>query len=632
MSNPHNTGRLASLLATMALGALLAACGGGGDSSGGGGPGDPPGGGGPPPPPAENSNANLASLTLSAGTLDQIFVPATLSYTSTQAYPASTIRITATAQVPAASITINGDFASSGLPSQPIALAAGEVTPVAIVVTALDGTTRRTYTVDITRQSGSGFAQEAYIKASNPDGIVHNTAGAGDQFGYDIALSGDGNTLAVGAPYESSNATGINGDQSNNLNAETGAVYVFIHDGSGWSQQAYIKASNARRLDQFGFTMALSATGDTLVVGVPQEDGGVGGINGDESDASEANSGAVYVFVRSGDAWSQQAYIKAAQPIASDSFGSSVALSSSGDVLAVSTGRDATIRAVDVFTRNGVVWTQQSRIPGDTTLGYDNGFNSSIALSGDGATLAVGAASDRSSIGGINGNETDASLMHAGAVHVFIHDGSAWTRQAYIKPSNPHARAMFGERLALSANGNTLAVGVKNEPGNGTGINGDGTDASMTQAGAAYVFTRAGDDWSQQAYIKASNTGDGDAFGKSIALSADGNRLVVGAAFEDSNAIGIGGDQQNNAASDSGAAYLFQRSGDSWSQQAYIKASNTEAGDLFGWGVALSADGTRLAVSAMGEASRASGINGDQSDNTATGAGAVYFFTGVGAD
>jgi FG-GAP repeat protein len=136
----------------------------------------------------------------------------------------------------------------------------------------------------------------------------------------------------------------------------------------------------------------------------------------------------------------------------------------------------------------------------------------------------------------------------------------------------------------------------------------------------------------QQAYVKASNTGAGDEFGTSVALSADGSTLAVGAIGEASNAGGVGGDQANNTASFAGAVYVYTRSGATWTQQAYVKASNTgvvsqfEAVDLFGFSVAVSGDGSTLAVGARGEASAATGIGGDQADNSASKAGAVYVF------
>jgi hypothetical protein len=137
---------------------------------------------------------------------------------------------------------------------------------------------------------------------------------------------------------------------------------------------------------------------------------------------------------------------------------------------------------------------------------------------------------------------------------------------------------------------------------------------------------RSGETWSQQAYLKASNTGANDDFGNSVAIS--GETIVVGANGEASNATGVNSDQTNNGAVNSGAAYVFVRSGETWSQQAYLKASNTGAGDEFGWWVGIS--GETVVVGARFEASNATGVNGDQTNNSAVNSGAAYIFTGFG--
>jgi hypothetical protein len=400
-------------------------------------------------------------------------------------------------------------------------------------------------------------------------GKASNT-GLLDQFGAAITLSGD--TLAVAAPGEGSSSTRVDGDQGDNSAPGAGAVYVFVRQGATWAQQAYVKASNAGSGDQFGTSLALS--GDTLAVGASEEDSSATGVNGNQADNTAPSSGAVYVFVRSGVIWTQQAYVKA------------------------------------------------------SNAGRDDRFGWSVALSGD--TLAVGAPGEASSASGVNptgASQGDDSAPGAGAVYVFARSGSSWSQQAYVKASNPQAGDGFGWSVAQW--GDTLAVGATGEASGASGVdpvNGQ-ADNTAPGAGAVYVFTRTGASWSQQAYVKASNTGARNMFGWALALSSD--TLVASAIAESSAAVGVDGNQADHNAPSSGAVYAFVRSGATWRQQAYIKASNTGISDTFGRSVALSGDA--LVIGADRESSPARGVDGDQTDDAALEAGAAYLFVRSGA-
>lgn len=387
-----------------------------------------------------------------------------------------------------------------------------------------------------------------------------SNTGANDAFGWSIALSGD--TLVVGAYLEDSNATGVNGNQANNSATNAGAAYVFVRTGETWTQQAYLKASNAGLGDGFGYSVAIS--GDTIVVGSINEDSAATGVNGNQANNSALGAGAAYVFVRSGATWSQQAYLKASNTNSNDFFGYSV------------------------------------------------------AVSGD--TLVVAAHLEDSAATGTNGNQTDNTATNAGAAYVFVRTGETWNQQAYLKASNTDAEDVFGFWVAIS--GDTLAISGWNEDSAATGVNGAQTDNSSPDSGAVYGFVRSGGGWSQQAYLKASNTGTNDAFGICLALSGD--TLVVAASGEDGSATGVNGNQADDSAVNSGAAYVFVRDGENWSQQAYLKASNTQAFDLFARSVAISGD--MLVVGAVGEDSAATGVNGNQTDNSASFSGAAYVF------
>lgn len=522
----------------------------------------------------------------------------------------------------------------------PLTSAAATYSPAALLHTRLDAQ----YRVQACNAAGCSAASApvtpdltaaiGYFKASNT---------GPDNFGTAVALSADGSTLAVGARRESSSATGVGGDQANNGATDAGAVYVYVRSAAGtWTQQAYLKASNTGAGDEFGSAVSLSADGSTLAVGAPSEDSGATGVDGNQADNAAAQAGAAYVFARSGGgAWSQQAYIKASNTDAGDRFGDTVSLSGDGTLLAVGAWLErsaaggvganqadnslANAGAAYLFRRTAGAWAQEAYLKASNPR-LSSFFGSALAVSTDGGTVAVAAPQETSAATGIDGDQSDTSLHAAGAVYVFVHSAGAWTQQAYVKASNTGANDIFGSALALSADGSTLAVAAYQEDSAATGVGGNQADNNAALAGALYVFTRAGTAWSQQAYIKASNAEAGDALGASVALSADGNTLAVDAAFEDGSGAGVGADPADNAMSFAGAAYVFQRTGGTWSQSAYLKSPRPAATAMFGRCLALSADATLLAVCGAQDPSAATGIQGNQADTSMTGAGAVYLY------
>ncbi len=350
---------------------------------------------------------------------------------------------------------------------------------------------------------------------------------------------------------------------------------------------------------QYGFSVALSGDGTTLAVGGPGDRSLTTGIDTDP-DTSGSRAGAVYVYLHDGDGWRLQSYIKASN------------------------------------TDNG-----------------DN-FGHDLTLSEDGNRLAVGALHEASGATGVNGDETDNSVMSAGAVYVFERNNATWRQQAYIKSSDPVLDENFGSSLSISGDGNTLAVNGGNKvylfqydgtnwsqqtniepPGEAQSVSSELSSDGLTLAigisedETVYMYSLNNGTWIQRDAVTASNGEQSDAFGGSLALSATGDILVVGAYGESSSATGVNGDTTDNSAASAGAVYLFKRDANTWVQSTYLKASNTEANDYFGTGVALSGDGNHLVVGAPGEDSQARGINGDQMDNATAdvaSAGAVYVF------
>ncbi|MEO1483965.1 MAG: hypothetical protein AAFU77_17780 [Myxococcota bacterium] len=240
-------------------------------------------------------------------------------------------------------------------------------------------------------------------------------------------------------------------------------------------------------------------------------------------------------------------------------------------------------------------------------------FGAAIALSRD--TLAVGAPFEDSD----GSNETDNSVADSGAVYIFRRVNGDWTFEAYLKANSPNQEDRFG--ASLSIDGDTLIVGAP-----GASLE---TDPSNTTSGsgAVYVFQRVGATWNQQDFLKPQTADDDDGFGASVGFS-DG-RIVIGAPGEDSAATRVDGTATSNSSPSSGAAYVFEFSGTSWVQRAYLKSSNSDSGDSFGGSVAI--DGEVIVIGASGEDSAATEIDGDDG-NTGTSVGAAYVFEMVSGD
>jgi len=341
---------------------------------------------------------------------------------------------------------------------------------------------------------------------------------AGERFGFAVAISGD--TAVVGAW----------GDDDNG--SYSGSAYIFVRSVDSWTQQDKLTASDGTAYDYFGESVAIS--GETVVVGAW----------GDDDNGSA--SGSAYVFVRSGDSWTQQDKLTAGDGAAYDYFGISVAISE--DTIVIGARGDDDNGSVSgsayVFVRSGDSWTQQDKLTASDGAA-DDYFGESVAISGD--TIVVGACRD------------DDNGSASGSAYVFVRGGGSWTQQDKLTSSDGAASDYFGESVAIC--GNTAVVGAWGDDDNGS------------VSGSAYVFVRSGGSWTQQDKLTASDGAAGDYFGESVAIS--GNVVVVGAR----------GDDDNGGAS--GSAYVFVRGGDGWTQQDKLTPSDGAAGDYFGKSVAV---------------------------------------------
>jgi hypothetical protein len=316
------------------------------------------------------------------------------------------------------------------------------------------------------------------------------------------------------------------------------AAYPLTIDPTFSLQQKLLAADGAAN-ERFGDAVALS--GDTVVVGLPYDNIGW-----------NQSQGSVYVFTRSGGAWTQSQVLTAYDGEPGDFFGSAVTVS--GDTLAVGAYADdispnANQGSVYVFTRSGATWTIQQKLFANDGAAEDY-FGRSVALSGD--TVVAGAYGD--DIG---------QNTFQGSAYVFTRSGSAWTQQQKLTANDGAKDDAFGAAVALD--GDTVVVGSQ------------GGDGAVADQGAAYVFTRSGSVWTSQQKLTANDGAQYDSFGISVAISGD--TVAVGAS---NDKIGLNVNQ--------GSAYVFKRSGSKWKQQQKLTAFDGASGDLFGHAVALYGD------------------------------------------
>jgi uncharacterized protein (TIGR03437 family) len=355
--------------------------------------------------------------------------------------------------------------------------------------------------------SGSAWTQQAKLTPAD--------AAGGDQFGASVSLSGT--TAVAGAAGKS---------------GSTGAAYVFINSGTSWTQQAKLKASDGVSGDQLGFSVSVS--GDTVLAGAP-----VKNCKFFCGTSRAVGVGGAYVFARSGSSWSQQADLVSSDGTPSDAFGSSVGVSGTTAIVLEGYNESLLTGSVFAFVRSGSSWIQQAKLLASDRVTGDG--LTSAAVSGNFALFGAP---------GKNGGQ--------GEAYVFAQTGTNWTQQAELRASDATSADNFGSKIAV--NGETALVSSPTKASN---------------QGAVYVFVRSTSDgtWSQQAKLTVPGTAS---FGQSVSLSAD--TAVIGA---------------------TDTAYVFVRSGTSWTEQAKLVGSDSVTGDRFGGAAAVDGDTAVIGASAL---------------------------------
>lgn len=318
-----------------------------------------------------------------------------------------------------------------------------------------------------------------------------------------------------------------------------GRLYVYTKSGSTWSQSQVLVSSDIADYDQFGFNVDVD--GDYLVVSAKE--------------LSNPPTGGGYIFHKSGNTWSQQAKLVASTAAAYDSTGESCAISGDTAVLGSPWGEPpgSSINAAGeafVFVRSGTSWSEQARI---NPTNIANDYLDDVDIDGD--TIVIGSTQNNSSTSG-------------GAVYVYTRSGTSWSLQQKITSNNAAvANSRWGEQVKIS--GDTLVASCANYT-NGSG-----------HTGNVEVWTRSGTSWSFQATLTPNPTDTSGTYGRS--LSIDGDTVAVG----------------NYAYSNNqGRAYIFERTGTSWSQKKVLTASTPVNNTNFGYGVSVHETSGQVAIGA----------------------------------
>ncbi len=321
------------------------------------------------------------------------------------------------------------------------------------------------------------WVRTAVLKAAN--------AQRSDLFGTSVAISG--NTIVVGALFEGGERDGVSIPGESAI-TDSGAAYVFTRDATGWTQQAYLKASNAEDGDHFGSAVAID--GGTIVVGAPEEDGASMNDGAEPDSSTDLNSGAAYVFEKRDGEWLEQAYLKAPNPARRDDFGGSLAISNQTIVVGAR-HRNVSLHegsppaeetgAAFVFRHDQGGWALEAELIASNAQEEDT-FGWSVAIDGD--RIAVGAPLED---GRFPPRGDDSNLpANPGAAYVFQRIEGLWQEQAYLNSPNGGSDDLFGYSIGIA--GSTILVGAHLEDSNSTGVDGDELNGFAPASGAAYLF------------------------------------------------------------------------------------------------------------------------------------------------
>src|SRR5210317_7986 len=351
---------------------------------------------------------------------------------------------------------------------------------------------------------------------------------AGNQFGYSVSISNDGNTAIVSAHNQSGPPS-----EPPSIRDLCGAAYIFTRTDGSWDTGTKIRAPDPQIYDSFGFSVAISGDGNTAIVGAYVEDG--------TSPSYTFNSGAAYIFTRTSGSWDTGTKIVASDAQGGDYFGFRVAISDDGNTAIVGAenedrpGQPTSDQAgaAYIFTRTNGSWDTGTKIVASDRE-YRDLFGYTVAISGDGNTAIVGAIDEDGT--------SPAPDFNSGAAYIFTRTDGSWDTGTKIRAPDPETQDYLGYSVSLSYDGNTAIVGSRYEDGP--------PSAPVESQGSVYIFTRTNGSWDTGTKITNPDPEQSDYFGGSVSISSDGNTIIAGAYTDD----GTSPDVNFN----SGAAYIFE--------------------------------------------------------------------------
>ena len=401
------------------------------------------------------------------------------------------------------------------------------------------------YTVSGFTVAGAAYAFSGYGYRLDKEEakLIASDKAAGDNFGHSIAISNDGTRVVVGAYNATVSST-----------TQAGAAYVFVKLGTTWTQEAKLVASTLEAVAGLGVSVGITADGSRATAGAWKVDAG-----------AVVDAGGVYVFLRTGTSWAQEAKLVASDPVTNAQMGQYSALSADGTrIIAGCSADNSNKGAVYIFSRSGTTWSQETKIVTGESVSGDL-FGGTVNISADSTRVVIGAR-----------GVSYVNAVAVGAIYVYSRSGTAWTLEQKFTTNELLASGALSGTFAIAISGDgTRIAAISSVVVNGNTITG------------VYVFLRTGTVWTQETFFAGTDTVSGDNFGVSVSLSTDGSKLIVGSPLSSPSSV-----------TNAGSAYIFTRSGTTWTQESKIVASDKATGDRFGFSVAISGDATRTTIGA----------------------------------